>query len=226
MLLAAATAGCGGAQEPARELPPLEEDVLNPPSAASASTAPTAAAPEAPPRRSAVPELRSTSGRELDAYEDDVERVRTHMLKQERGSATVLRLNTDGGEENVSLIYVNQEPPVFIKDAQRWMVEMVAVGPDDTVLGHFVVVIARLRPGHFVGKQSDADVAMSISFVDGWSGRDSQTGWSINGEGWCELTLERDPADGSLRGELRGLLVANDGKSQTRIDRGYLVIQP
>lgn len=162
---------------------------------------------------------------ELDSFDKDRERIRTSLTQWSQGSAAALRFVKQSTGEKLSLIFIDETAPGYQSETNMWMIQATARVAGGKVVGHFVLFLKDLRPGHYRGSDHSKDAVMAVLIGDSrWDGENPETAWSMNGESWCDVQLQ--PAEPSgIEGNFRARLVDNKGSGYIQVESGYLFIK-
>jgi hypothetical protein len=160
-----------------------------------------------------------------DTFTEDVLRIQQVVPTWNNGTGIALKFLRESSGQRVSLIYVDPTPPVMQKDGDHWVIAATAKTASQT-LGHFVLLLRELTPGHYRGSATEDAVMMSTSMATEWDPSDPDTTWSRNNESWCELVLRAGDHPTTLEGQFRGKLSDNHGTGFHTIESGYVYIKP
>jgi hypothetical protein len=185
--------------------------------------APPVAMPEVAPGE-AFREFEAPSTESADTFTQDVLRIQQVVPTWNNGTGIALKFLRESNNTRVSLIYVDPTPPVWQKEANHWMIRATAKTESST-LGHFVLQLKDLAPGHYRGSASEDSVVMGTSMAEDWDAEDPDTTWSRNHESWCEIVLLESDEKGVVEGQFRGKLIDNQGTGFHNIESGYLYIK-
>lgn len=230
--------GCAPAQRPAPSAPGdftaverVIEEMLAEERRALRARA-TVAEGQVPPV--AMPEVRSgqlfpefrpdTSEESSDTFAADVLRIQEVVPTWNNGTGIALKFLRESSGQRVSLIYVDPTPPAMQKGGDHWVIAATAKTEKRT-LGHFVLLLKDLSPGHYKGSASDDSVVMSTSMDTEWDPTHPDTTWSRNHESWCELVLQPGRDETTLEGQFRAKLIDNQGTGFHTIESGYVYIK-
>jgi hypothetical protein len=163
-------------------------------------------------------------GEEPDTFGADVLRIQETVPTWNNGTGIALQFLRLSSGQRVSLIYVDPTPPAFSDSSARWVIQATARGKQDT-LGHFVLLLKDLTPGHYHGSAKDDAVVMSTSMGEAWDAKDPDTTWSVNEDSSCELVLKQGAEPSILEGHFRAKLFDNQGTGFHHIESGYIFIK-
>src|SRR5690606_18640275 len=100
----------------------------------------------------------------------------------------------------------------------------IALGENDTVLGHVLLGLTDLSPGTYEGNDEQRTAVLAIQITsDAWNGEAPETCWSVNPKSYFRIVL-RDVGDGNLEGDFQAKVVSNGDDSYFTIESGYIYI--
>jgi len=237
LLLGAGVSGCAGTRPPTKAAAQDERDVervidemlteerrsLQERGKSDASPPPPVAMPEVQPSE-AFPSLEAPREETSDTFTRDVLRIQQVVPTWNNGTGIALKFLRESNGARVSLIYVDPTPPVWNQQGHHWVIRATARTESQT-LGHFVMLLRDLTPGHYRGSAEDDAVMMSTSMDRAWNADDPDTTWSKNHESWCELVLKQGSEPSTVEGQFRAKLIDNQGTGFHNIESGYLFIK-
>lgn len=189
----------------------------------SDSEAPPVAMPEVESGE-VFPKLAPDEPEANDTFMRDVLRIQEVVPTWNNGTGVALKFLRESSGQRVSLIYVDPTPPAQQKGGDHWVIAATAKTEART-LGHFVLLLRDLVPGHYRGSANDDSVVMSTSMASEWDPSDPDTTWSKNEESWCELMLRQGREPSTLEGQFRAKLIDNQGTGFHTIESGYVFIK-
>jgi hypothetical protein len=159
-----------------------------------------------------------------DTFAQDVLRIQEVVPTWDNGTGIALKFLRESSGQRVSLVYVDPTAPVREQGGDHWVIAATAKTEKRT-LGHFVLLLRDLSPGHYHGSASDDSVVMSTSMTSDWDPTDPDTTWSKNNESWCEIVLRQGHDPSTLEGQFRAKLIDNQGTGFHNIESGYVYIK-
>jgi hypothetical protein len=159
-----------------------------------------------------------------DTFTQDVLRIQQVVPTWNNGTGIALKFLRESSGQRVSLVYVDPTPPVWNQDKLHWVIRATARTESQT-LGHFVLLLRELAPGHYRGSAKEDAVMMSTSMAIEWDANDPDTTWSGNHESWCEIVLRQGSEPSTVEGQFRAKLIDNQGTGFHNIESGYVYIK-
>lgn len=161
---------------------------------------------------------------EFYSFEENMQRIKEKVPTWDNGAGITVNFLNETSGKRLSLVFVDQGPPIFKDQIGLWVVQGKATGNNET-LGHMVIGLQNLAPGRYSGSPSSKAVVMSIALTSAnYDGNSPETTWTINEGGWIEMTLQDGRAPGDLEGTFRAKLYSNDTKKFYTVENGYLYI--
>jgi len=159
-----------------------------------------------------------------DSFAEDCRRIRQLVPAWDEGTGATLRFLQESTGKRVSLIFVDATAPLYKPEASLWMIQATAKDYAGKTIGHLVLLLRSLKPGHMHGDEQTQDAVLGVLVgSERWDGHNPETSWSINSGSYCDVVL-RDAGGGNLEGEIRGKLVDNRGSGFINVESGYFYI--
>jgi len=180
------------------------------------------------PPQAQLAETRDANGKAnrqgTDSFAEDCRRIRQLVPAWDEGTGATLRFLQESTGKRVSLIFVDATAPHYKPEASLWMIQATAKDSAGKTIGHLVLLLRSLKPGHMHGDEQTQDAVLGVLVgTERWDGRNPETSWSINSGSYCDVVL-RDAGGGNLDGEIRGKLVDNRGSGFINVESGYFYI--